>query len=74
MTANSGDFALCETMVVMAHKLGMKVIAEGVETLEQSNLLTDMGCDFAQGYYFAKPMQESVFLEWITNFNSPPSN
>jgi diguanylate cyclase (GGDEF)-like protein/PAS domain S-box-containing protein len=74
MSANSGDFALCEAMVVMAHKLGIEVIAEGVETLEQSILLAEMGCDFAQGYYFAKPMQESVFLEWITNFKSPPSN
>jgi len=72
MTANSGDFALCEAMVVMAHKLGMEVIAEGVETLEQCKLLNEMGCDFAQGYYFAKPMQENVLLEWLKNFKSPP--
>jgi diguanylate cyclase (GGDEF)-like protein/PAS domain S-box-containing protein len=74
MTANSGDFALCEAMVVMAHKLGIEVIAEGVETQEQSKLLTEMGCDFAQGYYFAKPMQENVFLEWLKNFKSLPSS
>jgi EAL domain-containing protein (putative c-di-GMP-specific phosphodiesterase class I) len=73
MTANSGDFALCEAMVVMAHKLGIEVIAEGVETLEQSKLLSEMGCDFAQGYYFAKPMQENVFLEWLKNFKLPLS-
>jgi len=68
MTANSGDFALCEAIVVMAHKLGMEVIAEGVETPEHSQLLTEIGCDFAQGYYFARPMQENVFLEWVKNY------
>jgi EAL domain-containing protein (putative c-di-GMP-specific phosphodiesterase class I) len=68
MTASSGDFALCEAIVVMAHKLGMEVIAEGVETPEQSQLLTEIGCDFAQGYYFARPMQENVFLEWVKNY------
>lgn len=68
LTANSGEFALCEAMVVMAHKLGIEVIAEGVETYEHSKLLTEMGCDYAQGYYFAKPMHANEFLAWVKNF------
>lgn len=53
---NSVDYALCEAIIVMAHKLGMKVVAEGVETVEQCDLLAEAGCDFAQGYLFSKPV------------------
>jgi EAL domain-containing protein (putative c-di-GMP-specific phosphodiesterase class I) len=57
----SSDMALCEAIIVMAHKLGMKVIAEGVETTEQANLLISIGCDFAQGYLFSKPVIAADF-------------
>jgi len=40
----------------MAHALGIKVIAESVETAEQRNLLAAAGCDYGQGYLFARPM------------------
>jgi EAL domain-containing protein (putative c-di-GMP-specific phosphodiesterase class I) len=43
-------------MIVMAHALEMKVIAEGVETMEQVNLLQTLDCDHLQGYHFWKPM------------------
>ncbi|WGG48385.1 EAL domain-containing protein [Rugamonas sp. DEMB1] len=54
--SDSGDLALCEAVIVMAHKLGLQVVAEGVETAAQCALLMAAGCDFAQGYVFAKPM------------------
>jgi len=50
------ELALCKAIIVMAHELGMKVIAEGVETAEQRDLLTAAGCDYGQGYLFARPM------------------
>ena len=53
---DSTDLALCKAIIVMAHALGMKVIAEGVETAQQRDLLTAAGCDYGQGYFFAKPM------------------
>jgi diguanylate cyclase (GGDEF)-like protein len=56
-----GDLALCEAIIVMAHKLGLTVVAEGVETKVQRALLVDAGCDFAQGYIFAKPMLADEF-------------
>jgi EAL domain-containing protein (putative c-di-GMP-specific phosphodiesterase class I) len=43
-------------IVQMAHSLDLKVIAEGIETLEQASRLQRLNCDIAQGYYFAKPM------------------
>jgi diguanylate cyclase (GGDEF)-like protein/PAS domain S-box-containing protein len=49
------DLALCEAVIVMAHKLGMKVIAEGIEMAEQRDLLLAAGCDFGQGFLFSKP-------------------
>ena len=44
--------ALCKAIIVMAHKLGLKVIAEGVETKTQYDLLIKAGCDYGQGYLF----------------------
>lgn len=58
---DSGDMALCEAMIVMAHKLNMLVIAEGVETTEQLDILTKIGCDYAQGYLFSKPVVAADF-------------
>ncbi|HYD34248.1 MAG TPA: EAL domain-containing protein [Methylophilaceae bacterium] len=54
---SSDDMALCEAIIVMAHKLGLQVVAEGVETVEQRDLLLAAGCDFAQGYLFSKPVK-----------------
>jgi diguanylate cyclase (GGDEF)-like protein len=61
------DFALCEAIVVMAHKLGLKVIAEGVETEQQRDLLTQIGCDYGQGYLFSRPLPVDDFEEFLIN-------
>lgn len=58
---DSNDLALSEAIIVMAHKLGLKVIAEGVETKEQLDLLKFAGCDFAQGYLLSKPVPPESF-------------
>lgn len=57
----STDLALCKAIIVMAHELGIKVIAEGVETTQQRDLLAAAGCDYAQGYLFARPMSAPEF-------------
>jgi diguanylate cyclase (GGDEF)-like protein/PAS domain S-box-containing protein len=57
----STDLALCKAIIVMAHALGMQVIAEGVETAQQRDLLNDAGCDFGQGYLFARPINATEF-------------
>ncbi|HEY0062576.1 MAG TPA: EAL domain-containing protein, partial [Telluria sp.] len=63
---SSGDLALCEAIIVMAHKLGLKVVAEGVETKVQRALLVDAGCDYAQGFMFARPMPAAEFEAMAT--------
>ena len=61
LAPDSSDMALSEAIIVMAHKLGLDVIAEGVETAEQRDLLAAAGCDYGQGYLFARPMPVEAF-------------
>ncbi|HEY8084623.1 MAG TPA: EAL domain-containing protein [Methylophilaceae bacterium] len=61
LTPGSSNLALCEAIIVMAHKLGMKVIAEGIEAEQQRELLSAAGCDYGQGYLFSKPVPALQF-------------
>ncbi|MBB1074017.1 EAL domain-containing protein [Rhodoferax sp. 4810] len=61
LVPDSTDLALCQAIIVMAHALGMKVIAEGVETERQRALLAAAGCDYAQGYLFSRPVPAAEF-------------
>ena len=68
LTVNSTDLALCKAIVVMAHALDMRVIAEGVETVQQRDLLAEAGCDFAQGYWYAQPMKAADFEAFVASY------
>ena len=59
-----------ESSIDMAHKLNIKSIAEGVETQQDLDMLKAIGCDTAQGYFIAKPMNQASFLEFCAG-NSP---
>ena len=72
MIPDSEGLALCEAIIVMAHKLGFEVIAEGVETAEQRDLLVAAGCDYGQGYLFAKPMPADDFDAWFAAVAASP--
>jgi EAL domain-containing protein (putative c-di-GMP-specific phosphodiesterase class I) len=50
------DRAIIHTILTLGQKLGMEVVAEGVETLEQVTMLKQEHCDYGQGYFFAKPL------------------
>jgi diguanylate cyclase (GGDEF)-like protein len=69
--ADSKDLALCKATIVMAHELGLKVVAEGIETQEQRDLLAQAGCDFGQGYLFSRPVSagdfETLMAKWPAN-------
>ncbi|MCW8997820.1 MAG: EAL domain-containing protein, partial [Kangiellaceae bacterium] len=70
LSTHSSDLALCEAIIVMSHKLGLKVIAEGVENEEQMNLLSDAGCDYGQGYFFSKPVDSESFEQFLLEFDA----
>jgi EAL domain-containing protein (putative c-di-GMP-specific phosphodiesterase class I) len=61
LVAGSTDMALCQAIIAMAHSLGMKVVAEGVETEVQRDLLATAGCDYAQGYLYSRPVSAPEF-------------
>ncbi len=63
------DLALCEAIIVMAKKLGIKVIAEGVETENQDRLLKEFGCDFGQGYLYSRPVPAPEFEILLDQWN-----
>ncbi len=61
------DLVLCEAIVIMAHKLGLKVTAEGIETETQRRLLLEIGCDQGQGYLFSRPLLCAEFEQFLIN-------
>jgi len=60
---NKADCELSNAIIAMAQSLGLKVVAEGVETKEQVDLLSTLGCDYLQGYFFSKPVPPKVLLK-----------
>ncbi|HET7411333.1 MAG TPA: EAL domain-containing protein, partial [Pararhizobium sp.] len=65
MSAGDQGHAIVAAMLEMARALDLFVIAEGVETAEQSDLLRSLGCHEMQGYHYSKPLEASVFLDRV---------
>jgi EAL domain-containing protein (putative c-di-GMP-specific phosphodiesterase class I) len=56
---------MIEVIVTLAHKLDLRVIAEGIETAKQLERLTAMGCEFGQGYYFSQPLESKAAQQFV---------
>jgi EAL domain-containing protein (putative c-di-GMP-specific phosphodiesterase class I) len=63
--AEDDDWAFAHAMVSLGQTLGLQMVAEGVENGTQADRLQRMGCDFAQGYFFARPLRPDTMLERI---------
>ena len=73
--SNADDIAITKTIISLGHSMGLKVIAEGVETIEHENFLKQEGCDEVQGFKYSKPIPENEFLQFIRTYAgdlSPP--
>jgi diguanylate cyclase (GGDEF)-like protein len=64
MTSSDADRAIVQTIITLSHALGMNVTAEGIETAEQRQMLTNLNCEYGQGYLFSKPLsaEEATLL------------
>ncbi|PKR55541.1 two-component system response regulator [Thalassospira marina] len=60
---------IAELIIPLGHRLGMAIVAEGIETEKQAQKLREMSCDIAQGYLYGKPMPADELMTWLKNFN-----
>ena len=65
MLADEADARIVAQVVALGHSFGLEVVAEGVESPEVAAKLADMGCDFAQGFHYAKPLSPQDFPGWV---------
>ncbi|MBE9568126.1 MAG: phosphodiesterase [Proteobacteria bacterium] len=65
MADDKKDASIVKAAVDLAHTLGLKIVAEGVEDEKTLDILSEIGCDYAQGYYMAKPMPCDDLMTWI---------
>ncbi|TAL34802.1 MAG: EAL domain-containing protein [Alphaproteobacteria bacterium] len=66
---NPDDRMITKTIISLGHSLGLKVIAEGVETNDHENFLKEEGCDEVQGFKYTKPLNMDKFVEFVVNHN-----
>ncbi len=69
--ANNDDNSIVRAIIAMAHSLGQKVVAEGVEHVEQLDFLRQLSCDMIQGYYFSKPLSKADFTDYLSSQGQP---
>lgn len=62
---DANDAAIANSVVILAHSMNLKVVAEGVETMEQLEILRKQGCDYVQGYFFSKPLSAREFVPFF---------
>lgn len=63
------DKKIVKSTIDLGHNLGLKVVAEGIENKIVWDLLKEMGCDYGQGYYMGRPMHNSQFIQWLSNWD-----
>ncbi|MBN4082267.1 bifunctional diguanylate cyclase/phosphodiesterase [Mariprofundus ferrooxydans] len=68
MNEYKNDSVIVHTVINMAHSMGLRVVAEGVETRDDWDRLAEMGCDFIQGYLISRPKPVDEISEWLRNF------
>jgi len=62
------DKVIAQTIINMAHSLGLKTVAEGVETEEHATMLKNMNCDLLQGYLYSRPIAKDVFIQFLRDY------
>lgn len=68
LCTDKGDQAIVKAVISIAHDFNMSVVAEGVEDEATLKMLAQLGCDYAQGYHFSKPLPAEEFSGWLDNY------
>ena len=71
MHRRSDEFTIVRSMIDLGHNLGLEVVAEGVEHEDDLQLLRRLGCDYAQGFHFSRPLPLDELLTWLADFEAP---
>jgi diguanylate cyclase (GGDEF)-like protein/PAS domain S-box-containing protein len=71
MTSSKDSTLIVRSTIDLAHDMGRKVVAEGVETRQHWDQLAALGCDYAQGYFIARPMPSEAFQAWLRDYRPP---
>ena len=71
MEHDADDAKIVKSTIDLGHNMGLRVVAEGLETLPVWHLLRQMGCDQAQGYYLSKPMPGDKLIAWLEQWKPP---
>ncbi|NRA84299.1 MAG: EAL domain-containing protein [Gammaproteobacteria bacterium] len=69
-TEDQIDARLVEAVILIGHSLNLKLVGEGIETIEHLEFVKQLGCDYGQGYYISKPLELASFIDFITRENS----
>ena len=68
------DQQIVKTVIALAHALGMRVVAEGVDNAEALDVVRDLGCEMAQGFYIGRPMRGDLVPEWLDHYLATATN
>ena len=71
METDKDNAVIVRSIIDLGHNLGLKVVAEGVETIEAKEMLSAFDCDEAQGYYFSRPVPTSDITGFFRRFSQP---
>ncbi len=71
MLENNEDLVIVRSTIDLAHNMGRRVVAEGVESEEVLNLLIELGCDLAQGYHISRPITANILTQWLNQTQWP---
>jgi|SRR5271165_795339 len=74
MQTDRGTSDMVEVIITLAHKMNLRVIAEGIETARQLERLGELGCEFGQGYYFSQPLEAKAALQFLRQQVAPKSS
>jgi EAL domain-containing protein (putative c-di-GMP-specific phosphodiesterase class I) len=70
MAVSKDNAVIVNSIIDLGHNLGLKVTAEGIEDIKVWRMLMEKKCDYAQGYFIAKPMAPSEFMDWVKSWRT----